>query len=85
MTNAKAIRLSPPMIELLTDIATKPQMYITQWSSWDRTANALISRGLARKTSAGHYRQYELRITDAGRAEATRRGIGSPKATEVKP
>ncbi|MEU8371195.1 hypothetical protein [Micromonospora tulbaghiae] len=72
-----AARLSPRMIELLTDIATKPQMFITRWSSWDRTANALVARGLA-STPRGYVRgQYELRITAEGRAEATRRGIGT--------
>ncbi|MCX5066745.1 hypothetical protein OOJ91_12900 [Micromonospora lupini] len=77
----KAIGLSPPMLELLTDIATKPQMFITRWSVWDRTARALIARGLAEIVGASYYQQYELRITDKGRAEAIRRGIaGTPAA-----
>lgn len=74
----RSIRLTPPMIELLTDIATKPAMFITRWSRWDKTAGALIDRGLA--VGMGGYaggRQYEVRITEAGRVEATRRGIGT--------
>jgi len=78
-----AARLTPPMIELLTDIATNPQMFITQWTRWDRTAQALISRGLAKVPPGGQYhQQYELLITDKGRAEAIRRGIAdAPEAT----
>jgi hypothetical protein len=76
----KAVRLSPPMIELLTDITTKP-MYITLWSPWDRTAEALVSRGLAeRPRGYAGGRQYEIRITEAGRAEAARRGIPHERA-----
>jgi hypothetical protein len=71
----KAVRLTPPQVELLTDIATKPAMYITYGSRWDRTATALSKRDLAVKRFAGGP-QYELRITAAGRAEAARRGIG---------
>ncbi|MEV0214401.1 hypothetical protein [Micromonospora sp. NPDC050695] len=80
-TARKAIRLSPPMLELLTDIAIKPQMYITRGSRWSRTAGALIDRGLA-VIPRGNYGgpQYALRITDEGRAEAARRGIA-----EVQP
>ncbi len=69
-----SVRLSDPQVELLTDIATHPQMYITCYSKWDRTAHALISRNLAVKSDNG-YPQYELRITEAGRVEAVRRGI----------
>jgi hypothetical protein len=73
----KAVRLTPPQVELLTDIATTPQMYITRWTRWDKTAQALIDKGLAARTpghAGGH--QYGIAITDAGRAEAARRGIG---------
>jgi hypothetical protein len=80
----RAVRLTPPMLELLTDIATKPQMYITGWSRWDRTAHALIARKLAfapRGYAGG--RQYELRITDEGRAEAVRRHIIDPPTTQA--
>lgn len=70
---AKAIRLTPPQIELLTDIATKPAMYITRFSNWGRTAAALIDRGLAVRSQgfAGAH-QYEITITQAGRDEAAR-------------
>lgn len=70
---AGTIQLSDPQIELLTDIADHP-MFITQWSRWDRTAQALIRRKLARQ-EGGHHTQYEIRITEAGREEATRRRI----------
>ncbi len=75
-TARKAVRLTPPMVELLTDIATRPQMYITRGSRWSRTAGALLDRGLA-VIPRGNYGgpQYALRITDDGRAEAARRGI----------
>ncbi|MEU8334737.1 hypothetical protein [Micromonospora tulbaghiae] len=76
----KTIQLSAPMIELLTDIATKPHMFITRYSSWSRTARALISRGFAVEAGGGDFRQYELRITAKGRAEAARRGLISPNA-----
>ncbi len=80
-----SVRLSPPMVELLTDIATNPAMYITSYTRWDRTAQALIDRELATRSKgyAGSH-QYELRITDPGRAEAGRRGIGTaPNPTEA--
>ncbi len=68
-------RLTEPQIELLTDIATKPQMYITYQSRWDQTARALIRKGLATEHFEGGMHQYRLEITDAGRSEAIRRGI----------
>lgn len=67
------------MVELLTDIATHPQMYITCYSKWDRTARALIARDLA--TSDNGYPQYELTITVDGQAEAVRRGILKAEVT----
>lgn len=70
----KAARLTPPMIELLTDIATHPQMYVGTYGRWGRTASALRSRGLA-TTEMIEGNQTEVIITDAGRAEATRRGL----------
>lgn len=76
---AKTIRLTPPQIELLTDIATKPAMYVTRFSTWDRTATALITRGLAvRSPGYAGGRQCEITITQAGRDEAARRGITLP-------
>jgi hypothetical protein len=70
------MRLTPPQVELLTDIATKPAMYIARYSRWSRTAEVLIRLGLAAATP-GYYSgpQYEITITDAGKAEAARRGI----------
>ncbi len=71
---AKAIRLTPRQVELLTDIATKPVMYITRYSDWDRTAQSLVRLGLAQDRWC-EGRQYALLITDAGWAEAIRRRI----------
>lgn len=67
------MKLSPPQTELLTDIVTNPVMYITCHSRWDRTARALIRRGLA--TGDNGYPQYELKATDKGREEAVAQGI----------
>lgn len=71
---AKAIRLTPPQIELLADIATHPQMYVGTYGRWGRTASALRSRGLA-TTHMIEGNQTEVVITDAGRTEAARRGL----------
>ncbi len=68
------MKLSDPQVELLTDLATNPQMYITSFSKWDRTARALINRKLAAVSDSG-YPQYELKITVDGQAEAVRHGI----------
>lgn len=73
----RAVQLTPPQIELLTDIATKPAMYITYQSRWDQTATALVRKDLATNRWVGGS-QYELKITDAGKTEAARRGIGVP-------
>lgn len=74
-SKVKAGRLTPPMIELLTDITTKP-MYIRHCSRWDKTAQALVNRGLAARTQGYAGRsQYEITITQAGRDEAIRRGL----------
>jgi hypothetical protein len=82
LVKPRTVRLTPPQVELLTDIATKPAMYITRWSKWDRTAQALIERGLAARSS-GLFEgsQYEVTITAAGRQEAARRGIGQQANT----
>jgi hypothetical protein len=77
-TSPRPGRLSPNMLELLTDLAIHPQMFITQCSPWDRTAQALIRRGLAYAPRGAHARRYELRITVEGRVEAIRRGIITP-------
>lgn len=75
-TSTSGVRLTPTQIELLTDLATNPQMFIDQWKVWHRTAEALVSRGLAVVVDAHrHHNPYELRITDAGRAEASRLGL----------
>jgi hypothetical protein len=69
-----ALRLSPTMLELLEDLVKHPHMYITNYTRWDRTAQALIARGLAEGTQT-HGNEYELTITEEGRAEAVRQGI----------
>lgn len=69
-------RLTPTQIELLTDLATHPQMYINRWRAWHRTAEALVARELAVVVRPElHHNPYELRITEAGRAEASRLGL----------
>ena len=78
---ARALWLTPPQIELLTDLATHPLMYILQWSRWDKTAVVLIRHGLAARTPGSSYNnQYEITITEAGREESARRGIGAPQS-----
>lgn len=70
----KAVRLTSPQVELLTDIVTNPQMYVRTYGKWGRTAEALRDRGLATL----HWcegNQTMVIITTAGRAEAARRGI----------
>lgn len=81
---AKALRLTPPQVELLTDIATNPQMFISQYSRWDKTTRVLIRLGLADRTPGSAYNnQYEITITQAGRDEAVRRGIGGPRQEQA--
>lgn len=66
-----ASRLSPNMRELLNDCATARDgcMYVRWGSSWERTAQALRSRGLVtlRFAVGGFSNQYEVRLTDEGR------------------
>lgn len=81
----RAIRLTPRQVELLTDIATKPQMFITRYSRRDRTASVLVRHNLAVAMPgfAGSH-QYGIEITDDGRREAFRRGIGGPPTSETE-
>lgn len=67
-------RLTPPQLELLTDIATKPQMYYKSWSRWAKTGLVLARHGLATVSGCGP-NDSEIVITGAGRNEAVRRGI----------
>lgn len=72
----KAVRLTLPQVELLTDIVTNPQMYVRDYGRWHRTALALHRRGLANL----HWvegSQTKVTATDEGRAEAARQGIGT--------
>lgn len=73
----RAVRLTPPQVELLGDLATKPQMYVRRYSRWAKTAGALVQRQLAVLAYPDHSTlgQDGYRITDAGRAEARRRGL----------
>lgn len=75
--------LSPPQIELLTDIATKPQMYLRERSRWAKTGRVLVRLGLAEISEVG-MSHLEITITEAGRVEAARRGI-VPAATLPPP
>lgn len=68
------MRLSPNMIELLTDIAIHPQYYVGTWGKWGKTAHALRQRGLA-TVEYVEGKQSEVKITAAGRDEAIRLGI----------
>jgi hypothetical protein len=68
------MRLTPRQVELLTDIATHPHMYVGTWGRWGKTATALARRGLA-TTDYLEGRQSEVTITEDGKAEAIRRGI----------
>lgn len=67
-------RLTPPQIELLTDIVTKPQMYLRHWSREEKSGGCLTALGLASMSSEGpgHSR---IVATQAGRDEAVRRGL----------
>lgn len=68
------MRLSPKQVELLTDIVTHPAMYITYYGPWERTAQSFVRLGIGTvRWCEGN--QYELTVTDIGRAEATRRGL----------
>lgn len=68
------MRLTERQVELLTDLATKREMYIAYGSTWDRTATSMVRKGLASNHFCGGH-QYEVRITQPGRAEAIRRRI----------
>lgn len=76
----RAIRLTPPQVELLTDIATKPQMFLRRWSRWEKTGACLVRLGLAKMSSDGPSHSVIV-ITQAGRDEAVRRGIGPCAST----
>jgi hypothetical protein len=67
-------RLTPPQIELLTDIATKPAMYLRSYSRWQKTGLCLVRYGFAEMRSL-EGNQSEITITDNGRREAIRRGL----------
>jgi hypothetical protein len=70
----KAVRLTPNMIELLTDLVTNPQMYVRTFGKWGRTAEALRDRKLATL----HWcegNQTKVVVTQTGRDEAARRGL----------
>ncbi len=71
------MRLSPNQIELLTDIATHRQYYVGTYGKWGRTATALRVRGLATVEDV-EGNQSEVKITEAGKVEAIRRGIVQP-------
>jgi hypothetical protein len=78
----KTIRLTPPQIELLTDIATRPQMYYSTYSRWAKTGAVLVRHGLADESYVGAG-STEIVITQAGRDEAARRGIGVTRPQPV--
>lgn len=67
-------RLTPPQIELLTDIVTKPQMFLRRWSRWSKTGGCLAGYGYATLSSEGPS-HVACRATRDGRLEAVRRGL----------
>lgn len=68
------MKLTPPQVELLTDIAAHREFGVRTYSRWGRTAGALVRLGLA--TTRGVEGNWtEVTITQAGRAEAARRGL----------
>lgn len=70
------MKLTPTQLELLEDIATKPQMFIHRYRRWSKTAQSLIARGLAYEVHPGSYHvEYEIRITEAGWVVARARGL----------
>ncbi len=75
----RAVRLTPPQVELLGDLAATPQMYVRRYSRWSQTAAVLCRLGLA-YVSSDDWLQPEYKITDAGRAEVTRRGLTAEQA-----
>jgi hypothetical protein len=69
-------RLTANQLELLTDVATKPEMFVRTFGRWGQTAQALKRRGLV----SLHWceaNQTRVVITDDGRTEARRRGIAT--------
>lgn len=70
------MRLSPNMLELLTDITTRPQMYVDTYGPWGRTARALAKRGLATVRDM-EGKQSEVKATEDGRHEAARQGLAA--------
>lgn len=77
-------RLTDPMIELLSDIANNPLMFLRRWSRWAKTGQCLVDRGLATMKGCGPGHS-EIVITEEGRAEADRRGLIKPPGAEVQP
>lgn len=69
-------KMTPRMVELLTDVVRSPTdaMYIRRCGDWDRTAQALVRRGLVAQRDVG-MGQYEITLTPTGQAEADRRGV----------
>lgn len=67
-------RLTEPQLELLTDIVTRPRMFLRRWSRWEKTGQCLARSGLASLCSAGPG-HCEITVTQEGRAEAVRRGL----------
>jgi hypothetical protein len=77
-------RLTAPQIELLTDIAKNPVMYVGTYSRWARTGGCLVRHGLA--TMCGlEGNQSEVKITPDGVQEATRRGLIPAAGGPVNP
>lgn len=72
--NLTPLRLTRPQLELLTDITTKPEMFLRVWSRWSKTGTCLVELGLAKMSSEGHS-HYRIIATETGYQEAARQGI----------
>jgi hypothetical protein len=70
----KAAKLSPNMIELLTDVVGNGTMYVRNFSKWGKTAGALKSRGLVNLRWCDD-QMTAVTITTAGAEEARRRKL----------
>ncbi len=78
-------RLTPSQVELLSDIATRSEVYLRSWSRWGKTGQCLARLGLATLRYDGGYYDTTITITEAGRKEAERRGLVPPSTQESAP
>jgi hypothetical protein len=75
----RRVHLSAAQIELLGDIANHEQFYVKTFSRWAKTGAILVENGLATMSYCGGPGDQEIKITEAGVAEAKRRGLIAAK------